>query len=143
MLSANVAIWQFRHITAYWVYIYFFLPILRVNFISGSYFRSKMSTVPLEIKTWRPPYLVNHTCFSKCLILILKNTQYSPDQCDWVGWPLSGKAKGRWFDSRSGHRPGWQVQSPDGVRMRGNWSVFLSHIDVPLLFLPPFSALYT
>ena len=42
-----------------------------------------------------------------------------------VGW--SCKPKGLWFHSPSGHMPGLWVQSLDGVRARGNPSMFLSH----------------
>ena len=55
---------------------------------------------------------------------------------------LSHKQKGYRFESWSGHMPGLWVWSPVGVRMRSNWSIFLSHIDVSLpLFHPPFLSL--
>ena len=53
-----------------------------------------------------------------------------------VGWALSHKAKGRWFDSWSGHMPGLRLWSPVGTHTRGNQSMFLSHINVSLCLLP-------
>ena len=54
----------------------------------------------------------------------------------------SHKLKGHRFDSRSEHTPEVRVQSLVGACMRGNQSVFFSHIGVsPLLFFPPFPSL--
>ena len=50
---------------------------------------------------------------------------------------FSHKSKGCRFDSWSGHMPRLQVWSPVGVSTRGNWSMFLSCIDVSLLLSPP------
>ena len=44
----------------------------------------------------------------------------SPDQRGSVGWASFHKVKGHWSDSWSGHVPGLQVQSLDGVPARGN-----------------------
>ena len=61
-----------------------------------------------------------------------------PDPCGSFGWASSCKAKGLRFYSRSGHMPGLQVRSSVAEHMRGNGSMFLSHVDVSLLlFLPP------
>ena len=66
----------------------------------------------------------------------------SPDWCGSVDWTLSHKAKGCWFDPQSGHMPGLWVQSPVGVCMISNQSVFMSHTNVSLpLFLLPFPSL--
>ena len=66
----------------------------------------------------------------------------SPDWCGSVGWVSSCKVKGCWFDSWSGHMPGLWVQTPVGVCTGGNWSMFVSHIDLSLLLsLPPFPSL--
>ena len=49
---------------------------------------------------------------------------------------LSHKLGGCGFDSRSGHIPRLQVWSPVKARIRGTYSMFLTHIDVSLsLFL--------
>ena len=48
----------------------------------------------------------------------------------------SSKPKGHRFDSRSGHMPRLLVQSPVGAHIRGNQSMFLSHIDVSLPSFP-------
>ena len=70
------------------------------------------------------------------------NTRYGPDQCGSVGWASSHKAKGHRFDSQSGHMQGLWVRYPVGVLLRGNQSMFFSHIDVSLpLFLPPLLSL--
>ena len=54
-----------------------------------------------------------------------------------VGRVPSRKAKGRMFDSQSGHMPELRAQSLVRVQL-----MFLSHIDVSLpLLLPPFSSL--
>ena len=62
----------------------------------------------------------------------------SPDQCGTVGCVLSHKVKGCcWFDSWSGHMLGLWVQALVEAHVRGNQSMFLSHIDVSLpVFLP-------
>ena len=69
-----------------------------------------------------------------------------PDHCGSGGWASSCKSEGHWFDSWSGHVTG--LWGPSLVRecVRGNWSMFLSHIDVslpPFLlpFFPPFPLL--
>ena len=65
-----------------------------------------------------------------------------PDRCGSVCWVSSHKAKGRQFDSQSGHMPGLWVQSPLGACAGGSQSMFLSYISVSLpLFLPPFPSL--
>ena len=56
----------------------------------------------------------SHPCFSLALPLSLKSneqTSLGPDQCDSVGRVSFCKAKGCWFDSRSGHMPGFSPQS--------------------------------
>ena len=40
---------------------------------------------------------------------------YQSDPCGSVGWALSCKAKGRWFDSQSGHMPGLLPSPPQGT----------------------------
>ena len=40
---------------------------------------------------------------------------------------LSSNIKGCWFNSRSGHTPGWQVRSPVRERTGGIGSISLSH----------------
>ena len=60
---------------------------------------------------------------------------------DWCGWKSSYKAKHCWFDSQLSHMPRLWVQSPVGVHTRGNQSMFLSHIDISLLFLSSFLSL--
>ena len=63
---------------------------------------------------------------------------FCPDQYGSVGWGLSCKVKGRWFDSWSGHTPGLWAQSPVRLWARGNRSMLLSHIAVSNpVFLPP------
>ena len=57
----------------------------------------------------------------------------------WAHWALSGKPKSRRFNSQSGHMPGLQVQSPVGVRVRGNQSMFFLRINVFLSLSLPFS----
>ena len=65
--------------------------------------------------------------------------QPRPDLCGSAGWVSSHKAKGCWFDSGSGHMPGFWVQFPVGAHTRANQLMFLSHINVSVsLFLPPF-----
>ena len=67
-----------------------------------------------------------------------KILKISPDQCGSVGWVLYHRAKGHQFYSWSEHMLGLQVWSLVGAHMRGNQSMFLSHIDVSFpLFLPP------
>ena len=54
---------------------------------------------------------------------------------------LPPKTEGCLFNSQSGHMPGLQVPSRVGACWRGNWSMFLSHIDDSFpLFLSPFSS---
>ena len=59
------------------------------------------------------------------MILLEKNKTH-PGWRGSVGWALSHKAKGRWFHSQSGHRPGLQAQGLAGASARGNRSMFLS-----------------
>ena len=62
----------------------------------------------------------------------------------WLScWVLSCRLKGCWFNSWAGKVPGLQVWSSAGVCARGNWLIFLFHIDVSLpLFLPLFLSLW-
>ena len=77
------------------------------------------------------------------LSLVYSKSHSFPDQYGSVGWELACKAKGRLFNSGSGHMPRLWVQSPVGEFMRVNQSVFLSPINVSLpLFLPPLPYLY-
>ena len=57
-----------------------------------------------------------------------------PDWCVLVGWVSCCKPKRHGFDSRSEPRPGLRVWPPVWACMRGNQSMFLSHIDVSLPF---------
>ena len=43
-----------------------------------------------------------------------------PDQHGSVGWVLSHKPKGHWFNSQSGHTPGLRTRFPSWGRARGN-----------------------
>ena len=61
----------------------------------------------------------------------------SPGQCGSVGWVLSYRVKGRWFDSWSGHMPGLWVRCLVGARMRGDGLMFLSYTVVSLSFSLP------
>ena len=63
---------------------------------------------------WKPLQTIKPLCFY-------------PGWCGSVGWVSSCRLKCRRFNSPSGHIPGLQVQL-----------MFLSHISVSLLFLPPF-----
>ena len=95
-------------------------------------FTTKLSCV------WKSLDLCNWPCF-----LWYKHvTEFSkiascPDQCGFIGWASSLKAHGCLFDSWSWHMPRLLVQSPVGARARGNWSLFLSHVDVSLSFSLP------
>ena len=76
--------------------------------------------------------------FNKLHTSTLKILSSSSDQCGVVGWVLSHKAKGRWFDSQSGHMPGLWARSPFGAHTRGKRQIkFLSHIDVSFSFSLP------
>ena len=68
----------------------------------------------------------------------LKAPLIHPGQCGPVGWVSSHKPKCRRFDSRSG-MPGLQVQSPRGVPLKDNPSIFPFHTHVLSLSfsLPP------
>ena len=68
----------------------------------------------------------------------MKKSELGPGQCGSVGWVLSRKVKGYWVNSWSGHMPRLWLPSPVRARGRGNPSMFLSCIEVFLLFLPPF-----
>ena len=68
-----------------------------------------------------------------------KIVMVSPGQYGSVGWALSCKAKGHQFDSWSGHMRGLAVRSPSVACMRGNRSMFISHIDVSMFFSLSFS----
>ena len=48
-----------------------------------------------------------------------------PGWCGSVGWASSWKAKGHWFNSKSGHMSALWVWSSVMVHMRGNRSMFL------------------
>ena len=66
----------------------------------------------------------------------------SPGWHGSVGWVLSHKAKGCWFDSQLGHMPGLWAWSLVGMYVRGNQLMFLSYIDIALhLCLPIFPSL--
>ena len=75
--------------------------------------------------------------------VILKRCHLNPDRRGSVGWASACKTKVRRFDSRSQHMPGLRIQSPVGPHMRGNWSMFLSHIcfSLTLMFLSLSSSL--
>ena len=85
-------------------------------------------------------YLVcksNHTLNTSSIFLI-KRIIFWP-WLVWPGWASSCKLKVCQVDSASGHMPALWVRSPVGAPVRGNWLMFLSHIDVsPPLFIPPF-----
>ena len=49
----------------------------------------------------------------------------------------SGKGKGHWLNSQSGHMPGLKAPSPTGACARGNRSMFFSHFNVSLSFSLP------
>ena len=57
-------------------------------------------------------------------------TRISPGWCGSADWVPACEPKGGWFDSQSGHMPGLQARSLVGGRLRGNPSMYLSHIDV-------------
>ena len=50
-------------------------------------------------------YLVVLSCFIYRIVL-------SPGWCGSLGWVLSRKLKGLWFDSHTGHMPGLPMGSP-------------------------------
>ena len=56
----------------------------------------------------------------------LESGVWNPGQCGSVGWSLPHRVKGHRLDSQSRHKPGLQVQSPVGMCMRGNQSMFLT-----------------
>ena len=59
------------------------------------------------------------------------------DQCSSVGRVLSHKAKGRRFNSWSGHMAGLQVRCLVRALTRDSRLMFLPHIDVSLPFAFP------
>ena len=92
---------------------------------------------PLSQLTYSPfPNLPSHCALGLGTPILLlahnpswrssKNENISPDQWGSVGWASSLKVKGHWLDYRLRHMSGLQVQSWDGVHMRGNWLMFLS-----------------
>ena len=44
----------------------------------------------------------------------MKKVMHQPGWCGSMDWALNLEAKGRRFDSQSGHRPGLQARSPVG-----------------------------
>ena len=48
-----------------------------------------------------------HLILCSVKIIIPKLCSLGPDCYGLVGWSLYLKAKGHWFNSRSGHIPGW------------------------------------
>ena len=55
----------------------------------------------------RPTEKVSEFFQEPLLLLELEKKYYfTPDGCDSVGWALSHKLKGHWFNSQSGHTPG-------------------------------------
>ena len=86
------------------------------------------------------PSAISGSCYSMKLNLtrIIPELHMGPASVDkQVGhlpenWKVAGS-------NPKCHKPGLQVRSPIRVHMRGNWSIFLSHMDDSLpLFLPPF-----
>ena len=64
----------------------------------------------------------------------IKKKWYSPGWCGSVDWAPDCKAKGCWFNSQSGHMPGWQTRFPGEGHVSGNHTLmFLSSSS----FLPP------
>ena len=53
----------------------------------------------------------------------------SPGWCGSVDWTLDWEAKGRWFNSQSGHMPGLQARSP----VRGAWEATIHWCYSPSL----------
>ena len=66
-----------------------------------------------------------------------KKKEKGSDQCGWLGWPLVHKARGHWFNSPSGHKPGFQAWSRSGKRQLIKVSLFVIKVSLPLV-LPPF-----
>ena len=63
-----------------------------------------------------------------------------PDWRGSVGWESFCGAKGRWFNSQSGHVSGLQARSPVGGRQQATNRCF-SRTSVSLLFLHPLPSL--
>ena len=54
------------------------------------------------------------------LILEMKTLQPVPEWRGSVGWAAPYKPKGHWFNSQSGHMPGWWGQVPGWEHVRGH-----------------------
>ena len=67
----------------------------------------------------------------------------SPGCCGSVDWALAFKPKSHWFDSQSGHMPGFWARSPiGGVWEAADWrsmSLSYTNVSLPLLLPPPLS----
>ena len=55
--------------------------------------------------------LLQNSGWSQFGEILTRGRLVGPDRCGSVGWALSRKAKGRWFDSHSGH---WVVDLVPG-----------------------------
>ena len=53
--------------------------------------------------------------------VLVKASPPCPGWCGSVDWAPVCKPKGRWFDSQSGHMPGWQARSPVGHETTTHW----------------------
>ena len=69
---------------------------------------------------------------SLCLFSSLLKSINSSNWCGSVGWALSCKLKGYWFNSQSGHMPGFEARSWLGACEREPTDWWLSHT---LMFL--------
>ena len=87
-------------------------------------------------------YLKNHECYPRWYFRTLKNDHNLVlAYVDLLVGALTHNPKGCGFDSRSGHMPRVQARSQVRVCAGDNRSMFLSHIDIFFLFLPPFPSL--